>query len=414
MEEWDAETVSQYLTTISDKSHFLYLRNDQDVSDSWMILDQTVLLSEVNGTVFAPKIFKEYHDISNSTGIVSFSRIKERFPDHDTEMIVSFMSHLEFCHQIAESEAALIHKGQPGNTEQEFEKLYFFPALVTEDRPEESCVSIAQSHYKCGWSLQCTQSSQFLSPRFLPVLLLRLAFSFALDPEKKEDEACPVLQRRSNVWKNGIHWQNRDGAEAIVEVVEQNTAVTVVIGCLKERELACTRLRSEVIRTILEVKNRFCGAVELRESLINPAELSSYPLKSPKILPSFTITELATAIAEDKPVVTNKQGHEPTMLKISELFYFEPYTCFDSVCLAEIFKDENSDKIDPSMLYTHSNIICQILSEPSPTYKALRSALDKYSVFCGRNPLVSACPLHTVHVIDCPQSISVVFSSSPY
>ena len=25
----------------------------------------------------------------------------------------------------------------------------------------------------------------------------------------------------------------------------------------------------------------------------------------------------------------------------------------------------------------------------SPTYEALRSALDKYSVFCGRNPLVS-------------------------
>ena len=25
----------------------------------------------------------------------------------------------------------------------------------------------------------------------------------------------------------------------------------------------------------------------------------------------------------------------------------------------------------------------------TPTYRALRSALDKYSVFCGRNPLVS-------------------------
>ena len=29
----------------------------------------------------------------------------------------------------------------------------------------------------------------------------------------------------------------------------------------------------------------------------------------------------------------------------------------------------------------------------SPTYGALRSALDKYSVFCGRNPLVS-CELY--------------------
>ena len=28
-------------------------------------------------------------------------------------------------------------------------------------------------------------------------------------------------------------------------------------------------------------------------------------------------------------------------------------------------------------------------STRTPTYRSLRSALDKYSVFCGRNPLVS-------------------------
>ena len=29
------------------------------------------------------------------------------------------------------------------------------------------------------------------------------------------------------MWKAGIHWQNRDGVEVIVEVVEQNTAMTL-------------------------------------------------------------------------------------------------------------------------------------------------------------------------------------------
>ena len=382
-EEWNVDTLSKHLTVLSEKTQFLYLRNDQNVNDSWVILDQEVLLSEVNGTIFAPENFKEHHDISSATGVVPFSNIEKTFPKYDPEMITSFMSHMEFCYEVAESEASLI------NDQQLLEKLYFFPALVSEDRPKESCRSNEQTYYKCGWSLQCIRPDQFLSPRFLHVLLLRLAFSFALAPEKvEEDKACPVLQRRCSVWKNGIHWQNRDGVEAIVEVVEQNTAVTVMIGCLKERELACTKLRSEVIRTVLEVKDRFCGAVELRESLIHPAELSSYPLKSPKLLPSFTITELATAIAEDKQVVTNKQGHNHSMLEISDLLYFEPYTCFNSVFLAEIFEDENSDKIVPSMFYTHSNIR-RLLSEPSPTYKALRSALDKCSVFCGRNPLVS-------------------------
>ena len=82
--------------------------------------------------------------------------------------------------------------------------------------------------------------------------------------------------------------------EAIVEVVEQNTAVTVVMGCLEGREVECIGLRSELIQAILATKERICAAVELRESFIHPAELSSYPLKSSKLLPS--ITELAAAI----------------------------------------------------------------------------------------------------------------------
>ena len=431
----DTPTLSQHLTTLSEKGRFLYLRNDRNVEDSWVILDQEVLLSEINGTVFAPENFKEHHDISSSTGVVPFSKIEQAFPSHSPEMIISFLSHLEFCQQIAESEASVISGDQLGGSQQSSEALYFFPALVSEDRPEESCKSIEQAHYKCGWSLQCIRSDQFLSPRFLHVLLLRLAFSFALAPETaEEDRACPVLQRRCNVWKAGIHWQNRDGVEAIVEVVEQNTAVTVVMGCLEGREVECTGLRSELIRAILATKERFCAAVELRESFIHPAELSSYPLKISKLLPSFTITELATAIAEDKQVVTRKQGHGQQMLGIGELLYFEPYTCFNPTLLAELFKDENSGNKVPDIFHlvagkaAHSkmHILMKILehnpselqaaiaiasasqtylndpmhncyllfrtwalSAPSPTYQALRSALDRFSVFCGRNPLVS-------------------------
>ena len=447
----DTPTLSQHLTTLSEKGRFLYLRNDQNVDDSWVILDQEVLLSEVNGTVFAPENFKEHHDISSSTGVVPFSKIEQAFPSHSPEMIISFLSHLEFCQQIAESEASVISGDQLGGSQQSPEALYFFPALVSEDRPEENCKSIEQAHYKCGWSLQRIRSDQFLSPRFLHVLLLRLAFSFALAPETaEEDEVCPVLQRRCNVWKAGIHWQNRDGVEAIVEVVEQNTAVTVVMGCLEGREVECAGLRSELIRAILATKERFCAAVELRESFIHPAELSSYPLKISKLLPSFTITELATAIAEDKQVVTRKQGHGQQMLGISELLYFEPYTCFNPTLLAELFKDENSGNEVPDIFHldagmaAHSkmhilkNILehnprelqaaiaiaivsqtyqndpmhnCYLLfrtwalSAPSPTYQALRSALDRFSVFCGRNPLVSVLCILCMRPVHCPSDL---------
>jgi len=44
----ETQPFSQYLTTLSEKGQFLYLTNDQNIEDSWVILDQEMLLSEVN------------------------------------------------------------------------------------------------------------------------------------------------------------------------------------------------------------------------------------------------------------------------------------------------------------------------------------------------------------------------------
>ena len=429
----DPLVLSQHLATISNRGQFLYLRNDK-IKNGWVILDKQVLLSEVNGTVFAPETFKQHHNIASSTGIVPFLKIKEEFPTHDPEMIVSFLTHLEFCQQIPQSEACLISTEVSQGHSPPF---YFFPALVSEDRPTESGQSIEQTHYKCGWVIRCSRPDQFLSPRFLHVLLLRLAFSFGLAPEPADEYgSCPVLQRKCNVWKSGIHWQSRDAVEAVVEVVEQNTAVTVMIGCMEGREIACMRVRSRLIRMILAAKERFCGAVEVRESLIHPAELGSYPLRSPRLLTSFTITELATAIAEGKPAVTHKQGQKQEMLTIENLLHFEPYACLNRAILSRLFCKDNTQKEAPDdflmdmakaghtsmddfktiLKYNESELqvaIGQLVppyqsssihhcfrlfrtwkvcsGHPANTYNGLREALDEYSVFCGRNPLVSQC-----------------------
>ena len=429
----DPLVLSQHLATISNRGQFLYLRNDK-IEDGWVILDKQVLLSEVNGTVFAPETFKQHHNIASSTGIVPFSKIEEEFPTHDPDMIVSFLTHLEFCQQIAESEACLISTEVSQGHSPPF---YFFPALVSEDRPTESGQSFEQAHYKSGWVIRCSRPNQFLSPRFLHVLLLRLAFSFGLAPEPAdEDGACPVLQRKCNVWNSGIHWQNRDAVEGVVEVVEQNTAVTVMMGCMEGSVIACMRVRSRLIRTILAAKERFCGAVEVRESLVHPAELGSYPLRSPHFLTSFTITELATAIAEGKPAVTHKQGQRQEMLKIENLLHFEPYACLNLAILSRLFSKDNPQKEVPDdflmdmakaghtsiddfktiLNYNESELqvaIGQLVppyqsssihhcylvfrtwkecsGHPANSYNGLREALDEYSVFCGRNPLVSPC-----------------------
>ena len=61
------------LSTLSDKGHILLLENHTDVNKSWVILKPDVLLTEVNGSIFAPEKFKEHssHGFSMSTGVIA-------------------------------------------------------------------------------------------------------------------------------------------------------------------------------------------------------------------------------------------------------------------------------------------------------------------------------------------------------
>ena len=426
--------LSQHLTTLSDKGQFLFLRNARKVEDSWVVIDKAVLLSEVNGTIFAPDNFKQHHKIANSTGVVPFSKIREAFPERDPDMVVAFLQHLEFCQEISEAEVSLISRQHFRCSCGPVERFFFFPALVSEERPSGAGEAIDTPSYRCGWTLQCSRPHQFLTPQFLHVLLLRLAFSFALASDNThEDQASPVLERRCSVWKNGICWLSRKGVETTAEVIEQNTAVSLTISCLQDSEMECVEHRSQVNKCILEAKEELCPAVTMKESLIHPSCLTT-PVTGSS-LQLFSLSELVGALLENESSLVSQPGRK--MIKINQLLYFEPYSCFSADTLRELntesdklvpkaFPDEVSKtshtKLDqlkqalgidstkfqaalaraPPFQRDQPEYQCKLVfhvwkeSTQSPTYGALRSALDKHSVFCGRNPLVG-CEFVQVH-----------------
>ena len=429
----NTKELSQHLTTLSDKGQFLFLRNARKVEDTWVVIDKAVLLSEVNGTIFAPDNFKQHHNIANSTGVVPFSKIKEAFPERDPGMVVAFLQHLEFCQEISEAEVSLISREHFNLSCGPMERFLFFPALVSEEKPSGASEAIDTPSYRCGWTLQCSRPHQFLTPQFLHVLLLRLAFSFALAPDSThESQASPVLERRCSVWKNGICWLSRKGVESTVEAIEQNTAVSLTISCFQDSEMKCVEHRSQVIKCILEAKEELCPAVTMKESLVHPNCLTT-PVTS-NSLQLFSLSELVEALLENEPSLVSQPGRK--MIKINQLLYFESYSCFSTKTLNELntesnklvpkaFPDEvsktshkkvnqlnqalgvDSTKFQAALARAppfqrdqpeyQCKLVFQVWKEntQSPTYGALRSALDKYSVFCGRNPLVSLCVLCT-------------------
>ena len=315
--------LSQHLTTLSDKGQFLFLRNAGKVEDSWVVINKAVLLSEVNGTIFAPNNFKQHHDIANSTGVVPFSKVRKIFPERDPDLVVAFLRHLEFCQEISESEVSLIATRHFRCSYGPVERFFFFPALVSEERPSEAGSEIETPSYRCGWILQCSQPHQFLTPQFLHVLLIRLAFSFALASDTtREVQTSPVLERRCCVWKNGICWLNRKGVETTVEVTEQSTVVSLTISCLTGREMECVKHRSQVIKCILETREELSPVVTMKESLIHPG--CSTPPTSLSSLQLYSLSELAEALVEMESVLVSRPGK--TVVEIEHLLHFEPYS----------------------------------------------------------------------------------------
>ena len=413
---------------------FLYIKNTGDIRQSWIIFRKEVLLSEINGSIFAPKEFKSVYKDLSSTGVVSSSKIKDAFPRYDHNMLMSFMKTLDFCHEIEKSDLCIINSNQQLALDQE--QYYFFPALVSTDKCTDSCQAIVKMNYKFGWCLHCKGNVLFTS-RFLQVLVLRLAFTFALPEISSTDKetSLEVERRKCNIWKNGIHWQNMNGVETIVEIVEQNTAVILIMGCFEGSKVKCIQLRSAVIEAILSVKKKYSSAVDAEESFLHPDELTSYPLRAVESLFTFPSSTLRTAIKERTVTLINKIGSRPEMIPIDTLLVFEPYTCLKEELICKLidrsdqnktFEDSDDDFINECAKVAHPKMaalkeilllpehdseyntaVKQCVDQfsddpthqcfhifktwqkftPNPTYRGLREALDSFSIFRGRYPL---------------------------
>ena len=438
-------TLNNICTELNDRGHILFLKDAADIENSWIIIDKVALLSEVNGTIFAPEDFKQHCQLATSTGVVPLDKIVEQFPTHNHDMLIGFLSHLEFCHKLSDHEILqLIGKE---NQKDNCGSYFLFPALIKLEAPSKVWELKYHLSYHSGWVLQCSKLKQFYTPRFFQVLLLRLAFSCAFPQTESEiNDEFPALQRKCSIWKNGIYWGTRDGVEALVEVVEQNNAILFLTRS-HELKPSCLRLRSTVIQKIVKAAKEFCPKVDTHEFFIAPAELVEYPLRlqarsisctaseidgsssfssstSKQVdhiqlsdLTLFSISEVATALASGKTIALSKNG---TPLSIDILLSFEPYACIGQTTLNKLFADAcktipddflmdiaDTDKRTVivglmkmnstsrlSSANAHSgtcdtDIITAWKSECKGTYKCLQERLDSFSVFAGRNILVS-------------------------
>ena len=133
----------------------------------WVVVNKGILLTEVDGILFAPETFKEHIDIASNTGIVSVSGLTRLFPKYDPDMLICFLKNMELCQELnpfflrmTNLDQLAVEEEEEGGTEKRGERLLFFPCLLSTDRPDEMTSEV----YQFGWCLQCTREHDFFPP----------------------------------------------------------------------------------------------------------------------------------------------------------------------------------------------------------------------------------------------------------
>ena len=405
---------------LNERGHILFLRDNKNLENSYVVIEEKALLSEVSGTVFASEDFKQYKRLASNTGVVSLSKLAKCFPGKDLKIVIGFLTHLEFCQEISDQGLVqLISEKYSANSD---ECYYLFPALILQKANFKESVwdSNCISQYHFGWILQCATPEQFFSSRFLQVLLLRLAFSFALE-SSTEDSDNLGIHRKCSLWKNGIFWGTHFEMNVLVEI-NDNKSVMVVCRFNASNLVKCLEHRSQVLHTVLECVEEFCPRIATVEAFIDASSALEYPFELNSERTLSNVKDLAEALisnCKNPSVVLPESGK---CITAQSFFSFEPYAEIDVSTLQELWDKTNDNKMIPnaflsSLVENISNnieLLIKIFNESAHvplgcsrnilyqeivnwrdksdtelrTYKDLREELNRHSVFAGRSFLV--------------------------
>ena len=431
----DLSSASKMCLELNKRGTILYIQKEP-LEYSWVFVERETLLKKVNGTIFAPNDFQEHTSLAIHTGVVPLKKICDHFLEMeetrhmDPELILQFMIHMDACREITDSNMLeLLAINYPDYRE---DRHFLFPGLITESieciqnvtsandlwQPNPGTTYSPQS--SC-WVLKCCGIQHYFSSRLLQVLLLHLAFNHAL-PANPNDEgtALPCFKQECTLWKNGIRWSSTSFIEGLVSVDDRQ--VSVLMRCREGKEGALAHTRSQVIKEVLAVKKEFCGNTETSELFIpNP----TFPVNTDIFVPLANVTR-SIARHEEGVISSDK-----SVIAVHHLLQFEPYMYLPTECLSDLYSAHSETRslttpfiksFSAAIVKRSANNFCHVFndfcsmlgvcslevestsSQPyqqtqnmfltlqeisDGTFQCLREHMDKYSVFSGRNILVS-------------------------
>ena len=241
-------------------------RNNDKLKDHCLILNPSELTNEVHKTLFSDSDTSSALRLYYTTGIIPEAKLQKILPEYiTTECLVQ----LQYCQELSHIDIGLDtdYPITVNESTTSSDKYFYFPALCKQESPES--LLPAGLFYKIGWYAECTNEFEYFPPRFMHVLLLRLANAYALPSCGEHSDHC---QRRCNMWTNGLKWQMEEGVTCSVEIVKASRGVVVITGSTEELAEECTTMLAKIVSKILETKAEYCHLVELHLYLVATQE----------------------------------------------------------------------------------------------------------------------------------------------
>ena len=248
-----AENVCQDL---SAAGCILFLRNKQDLPQSWLVLNVQAILHNVYGTLFSPS-----RVMVSQFGLLHCSHLSELFPELDPKMIQEVLITLEFCIRV---DPLLLKEERLSLTEKYLaEECLYFPALVAAEAHEvfehdQQCL-----HWAC-WQLE-TDENHIIPPHLLQGIILGIAGTHVF---LEKDLPRSVRQHCCSVWVNGLSWGSTTGVDVAVQI--SDSSVVQVIVRSREGPGELYRYMCSVTQSIFKTIAKLSPALKATPYIIHP------------------------------------------------------------------------------------------------------------------------------------------------
>ena len=298
---------------LSAAGHALYLQNEDNCHNSWLVLELANILHVVYGTLFS-----QTKETINRFGLLHCQELAKLFPQMCLEMVQQLLISLEFCTPI--DLTVLSEDVKKLTTSTEDSGWLFFPAFISAGPPKAVSEGFSQQSVCSLWWQLKTCEKHFLSARVLQTILLHLAAHFVV----RHNFADGIQEHCCHFWQNGIAWQSKEGVDVTVHIT--NTELQVVGTSEETADRLCQYL-TEVIADILSTVHKISPNLKADAYIVHRPVRVAVPCKEFELVPpsekeQFPVADIKESITENKIYCLSRKGADDrsSRERVSDLF----------------------------------------------------------------------------------------------